>query len=178
MTAMSEPTDDDLKALKEQVTKLANATNEISKALGAAAEALGNTGSLTTAASPSPELVLDQMAAERDAINAHTDSLTTKAGLVLGFAGVLFGPSATAQQVDLACVRMGAISFRGCRFGGRWNAGSGSPARPLVISKTVVFSWAALSRAPCRAVPGIAPIEMSHGVVPCPPGFVGERADW
>lgn len=57
---------------------------------------------LALAEVPSLKLVLDQVALERGAINAHTDSLDTKAGLVLGFAGVLVGLSATAQQVDFS----------------------------------------------------------------------------
>ncbi len=101
MTAMGQPTDD-LTALTEQVTKLVGTTNKISKALGAAAGKLADAGSSREADSPSLDLVLDQVAAEREAINAHTDSLTTKAGLVLGFAGILVGLSATAQQVDFS----------------------------------------------------------------------------
>ena len=103
ITAMSEP-DDDLKALKKQVTDLAETTNKISTALGAVADDLVPAGSSREAKSPSLELVLDQMAAERDAINAHTDSLTTKAGLVLGFAGILVGLSATAQPVNFSSI--------------------------------------------------------------------------
>jgi hypothetical protein len=49
-------------------------------------------------------------------------------------------------HVDLryvACVRLGAVSFRSRGFGGRWNAASRTRAPPLVISKTVVFSGTA-----------------------------------
>ena len=54
---------------------------------------------------PSLELVAAQVARERETMNAHAESLDTKAGVVLGFAGVLVGLGATAQpfvSADLA----------------------------------------------------------------------------
>jgi hypothetical protein len=49
---------------------------------------------------PSLDLLLDQVASEREMMNRHAESLDTKAGVVLGFSGVLIGLGATAQQVD------------------------------------------------------------------------------
>ncbi len=46
---------------------------------------------------PSLAVVLAQVAAERGTMNAHAESLDGKAGVVLGFAGVLVGLGATAQ---------------------------------------------------------------------------------
>ena len=46
---------------------------------------------------PSLAIVLAQVAAERETMNAHAESLDGKAGVVLGFAGVLVGLGATAQ---------------------------------------------------------------------------------
>ena len=59
---------------------------------------------IETAHQPSLQLVLGQVAAERDAINAHSDSLGTKAGIVLGFSGVLIGVSGTAPRPDFGAV--------------------------------------------------------------------------
>jgi len=46
---------------------------------------------------PSLAIVLAQVVAERDTMNAHAESLDGKAGVVLGFSGVLVGLGATAQ---------------------------------------------------------------------------------
>jgi hypothetical protein len=46
---------------------------------------------------PSLEVLLDQVASERATISSHGESLDTKAGVVLGFAGVLVGLGATVQ---------------------------------------------------------------------------------
>lgn len=46
---------------------------------------------------PSLGILADQVASEREATNAHAESLDTKAGVVLGFSGVLVGLGATAQ---------------------------------------------------------------------------------
>ena len=46
---------------------------------------------------PSLSLIVEQVATERETMNAHAESLDTKAGVVLGFAGVLVGLGATAQ---------------------------------------------------------------------------------
>ena len=46
---------------------------------------------------PSLAIVLAQVVAERETMNAHAESLDGKAGVVLGFAGVLVGLGATAQ---------------------------------------------------------------------------------
>jgi len=46
---------------------------------------------------PSLSLIVEQVATERETINAHAESLDSKAGVVLGFAGVLVGLGATAQ---------------------------------------------------------------------------------
>jgi hypothetical protein len=43
------------------------------------------------------DVIADQVASERQTMNAHAESLDTKAGVVLGFAGVLVGLGATAQ---------------------------------------------------------------------------------
>jgi hypothetical protein len=48
---------------------------------------------------PSLALVVEQVAAERETMNTHAESLDTKAGVVLGFAGVLVGLGATAQSI-------------------------------------------------------------------------------
>lgn len=42
-------------------------------------------------------IIAAQVAAERETMNSHAESLDTKAGVVLGFAGVLVGLGATAQ---------------------------------------------------------------------------------
>jgi hypothetical protein len=42
-------------------------------------------------------LIAAQVAVERSAMNSHAESLDTKAGVALGFAGVLVALSATAQ---------------------------------------------------------------------------------
>jgi hypothetical protein len=45
---------------------------------------------------PSLRVLADQIASERATMNAHAESLDTKAGVVLGFAGILVGLGATA----------------------------------------------------------------------------------
>jgi len=45
------------------------------------------------------DVIAAQVASERHTMNAHAESLDTKAGVVLGFAGVLVGLGATAQTV-------------------------------------------------------------------------------
>jgi hypothetical protein len=45
------------------------------------------------------DVITAQVASERQTMNAHAESLDTKAGVVLGFAGVLVGLGATAQTV-------------------------------------------------------------------------------
>ncbi len=50
-----------------------------------------------TPALPSLQILLDQVASERELMNAHAESLDAKAGILLGFAGVLVGLGATAQ---------------------------------------------------------------------------------
>ena len=47
---------------------------------------------------PSLDIVLEQVASERQTMNTHAESLDAKAGVVLGFAGVLVGLGATAQS--------------------------------------------------------------------------------
>lgn len=54
---------------------------------------------------PSLSILAEQVASERETMNAHTESLDAKAGVVLGFAGVLVGLGATAQ----AFVSTGAV---------------------------------------------------------------------
>jgi len=46
---------------------------------------------------PSLSIVLGQVATERETMNAHAESLDGKAGVVLGFAGVLVGLGASAK---------------------------------------------------------------------------------
>jgi hypothetical protein len=46
---------------------------------------------------PSLKLLASQVASERATMNQHAESLDTKAGVVLGFAGILVGLSTTAQ---------------------------------------------------------------------------------
>lgn len=67
---------------------------------------------------PSLTIVLAQVCAERETMNAHAESLDAKAGVVLGFAGVLVGLGATARvavsgsvifQVGLAVAVVAAI---------------------------------------------------------------------
>ena len=50
-----------------------------------------------TPALPSLKILLDQVASERETMNAHADGLDAKAGVTLGFAGILVGLGATAQ---------------------------------------------------------------------------------
>jgi hypothetical protein len=50
-----------------------------------------------TPALPSLQILLDQIASERETMSAHAENLDAKAGVVLGFAGVLIGLGATAQ---------------------------------------------------------------------------------
>ena len=45
------------------------------------------------------DVIAAQVASERQTMNAHAESLDTKAGVVLGFAGVLVGLGATAQTL-------------------------------------------------------------------------------
>jgi len=48
---------------------------------------------------PSLDLIAEQVATERTVLNDHAESLDTKAGVVLGFSGVLVGLGATAQAL-------------------------------------------------------------------------------
>jgi hypothetical protein len=48
---------------------------------------------------PSLEVISDQVASERKTMDSHAESLDAKAGVVLGFAGVLVGLGATAQAL-------------------------------------------------------------------------------
>ena len=47
---------------------------------------------------PSLDIIADQVATERATMSSHAESLDTKAGVVLGFAGVLVGLGASAQS--------------------------------------------------------------------------------
>jgi hypothetical protein len=53
----------------------------------------------TTPSLPSLNLVADQAATERETLRGHAESLDAKAGVVLGFSGVLVALGATAQVV-------------------------------------------------------------------------------
>jgi NADH-quinone oxidoreductase subunit J len=105
MRAMSDISRADFEALQQQV---ATHIQTVSGALQAASLALAAASQVTQTQQPSLELVLGQVASERNAINAHTDSLDTKAGLVLGFSGVLVGLSATAAE--------GTLDFKAALF--------------------------------------------------------------
>jgi hypothetical protein len=68
---------------------------------------------------PSLLILVDQVASERATMDTRAESLDTKAGLVLGFAGVLIGLGATAQasvsgnlifQVGLGVAGLSALS--------------------------------------------------------------------
>lgn len=48
---------------------------------------------------PSLLILADQVTSEREGMNTHAESLDTKAGVVLGFSGVLVGLGATAQSL-------------------------------------------------------------------------------
>jgi hypothetical protein len=48
---------------------------------------------------PSLSIVMEQVASERATMNSHAESLDGKAGIVLGFTGVLVGLGATAQAM-------------------------------------------------------------------------------
>jgi cytochrome c biogenesis protein CcdA len=50
---------------------------------------------------PSLKILLDQVASERATVSARADSLDTRAGVVLGFAGVLVGLGATASSMAI-----------------------------------------------------------------------------
>lgn len=50
-----------------------------------------------TSPPPSLQILLERVASERETMNAHAESLDTKAGVILGFAGVLVALGATAQ---------------------------------------------------------------------------------
>lgn len=67
---------------------------------------------------PSLGILLAQVVAERETMNSHAESLDGKAGVILGFAGVLVGLGATAQvavsdrmifQVGLAVAVVAAV---------------------------------------------------------------------
>ena len=67
-----------------------------------------------------------QVASERETMSAHAESLDAKAGVVLGFAGVLVGLGATAQamisenvifQVGLGVAVAAALAGGRCRPG-------------------------------------------------------------
>jgi hypothetical protein len=45
------------------------------------------------------DLILDQVASERETMNTHAESLDTKAGVVLGFSGVLVGLGASLAVI-------------------------------------------------------------------------------
>ena len=71
---------------------------------------------------PSLELLFDQVGSERETLRAHGESLDAKAGIVLGFSGVLIGLGATAQpaasntivfQIGLGVAVVAAILIRG-----------------------------------------------------------------
>jgi hypothetical protein len=47
---------------------------------------------------PSLSILADQVASERETMREHAESLDAKAGVVLGFAGILVGLGATAQS--------------------------------------------------------------------------------
>jgi hypothetical protein len=76
---------------------------------------------------PSLSLIVEQVAIERETTNDHAESLDTKAGVVLGFAGVLVGLGATVQGnvLDKLVFQMGlavlsaALAAWGFTFGWR-----------------------------------------------------------
>jgi hypothetical protein len=49
--------------------------------------------------SPSLQVIAGQVAAERESLRSHADGLDTKAGVILGFAGVLVGLGASASDL-------------------------------------------------------------------------------
>jgi hypothetical protein len=74
---------------------------------------------------PSLPIIMAQVVSERETMNAHAESLDTKAGVVLGFTGVLVGLGATAQSlisenvvfqiglgVAVAAAVLAALAFR------------------------------------------------------------------
>lgn len=59
----------------------------------------------STSGLPSLRILLEQVASERQTMNSHAESLDTKAGVTLGFAGILVGLGATAQAaISANCV--------------------------------------------------------------------------
>src|SRR5258708_1520715 len=64
---------------------------------------------MTTPTLPSLSILMDQVASERATMNAHAESLDTKAGIVLGFTGVLVGLGATAWAIisEIVIFRVG-----------------------------------------------------------------------
>jgi hypothetical protein len=65
---------------------------------------------------PSLELLLDQVASERASLTGHVESLDVKAGVVLGFSGVLVGLGATATSaVSNTVVFQIGLAFAVCR---------------------------------------------------------------
>jgi hypothetical protein len=61
-----------------------------------------DSGMAAQPALPSLSILLEQVASERATIESHAESLDTKAGVVLGFTGVLVGLGATAQAMIAA----------------------------------------------------------------------------
>ena len=59
----------------------------------------GESESVDNLTLPSLLLLAKQVGAERSTMNEHAESLDTKAGVVLGFAGILVGLSTTAHVV-------------------------------------------------------------------------------
>jgi hypothetical protein len=49
--------------------------------------------------SPSLQVIAEQVAAERESMRSHAEGLDTKAGVILGFAGVLVGLGASASDL-------------------------------------------------------------------------------
>jgi len=73
---------------------------------------------------PSLDVIAAQVVSERETMNAHAESLDSKAGVILGFAGVLVGLGATAQTFvssDLTfkiglCLAVAAALFAASAF--------------------------------------------------------------
>lgn len=60
---------------------------------------------------PSLTILLDQVATERETLTSHAESLDSKAGVVLGFAGVLvgLGTTASAAVADTRAFQIGLV---------------------------------------------------------------------
>jgi hypothetical protein len=78
---------------------------------------------------PSLAILVAQVSSEREGMNTHAESLDTKAGVVLGFAGVLARIQMVQEAADL-------VKRKGRRI--RLSVGCLATAAALVVAGTIV----------------------------------------